>query len=133
MGGLDGSVVGVDSSEDGSDETLLGVLCVLKVSEEAHDLVLGASLVEGELHILVSVVGGEVSHVVDVDLAAFDDLAVGGIGNLIAFLAALVSDGDPRLSGVLIKCSRVSLHVTEGADSGSLSEEIAGQERDGVD
>ena len=124
-----------DSSEDGCDESRLGVTGIFEVSEEAHDLLVGAGLVEGELHILSGAVGGEVSVEVDVDLLAHDDLAsiIRCIKFLCAFLAALIEDRNPGLLRDLVQDAVVSGHVGEAADGSLGRVEIAGQEGGGVD
>ena len=136
MSELDWLEVVNDSSEDGRrDESWRGSTDVFEVTEEAHDLLLGAGLVEGELHILSGAVGGEVSVEVDVDLLALDDLAtiIWCISTLRAFLAALIEDRNPGLRWVLVQDAVVSGQVAEAADGSLGRVEIAGQEGGGVD
>ena len=124
--GLEGRVDGNPVGDGGSllvvYETIAGVVAAEEVLEEAKDLGLGASLIDGELSVLSGVSGRvgvrlEISVEVDVDVAAVDDLVAGRhLPDLSALLSALRADTGPAAGSLLGEDRRVFHDLGEGGD-----------------
>ena len=104
-GGVDGNPIGFDGAKLKADGRVARGIGVLEVLEEAHELDVSLSLVEGELSVLGGIgggvsIGGEVSVEVSVDIGALDDLTAWDITELSALLNALGGDGSPASLGL---------------------------------